>query len=301
MAARKFIPCSTCGAVFKQTIDSRKFCCRACYEKSREIQPKTCAHCGVSFVKKANQKFATFCSDACMTASRRVKPHTCVTCGAVFSPVKFKKSENRFVGATGRHNCSKACIDAWKAKTKSAYMRANRDKFSGPNSWNWIGSCLTKSNEYRGNNWSEVAEKARKRDGYKCAHCGTSHAEQVAKFNRALSVHHVIPFHEFTDYKKANRLSNLITLCQPCHATADRAVKQRQMLFNFSDAPRIKCKDGIHRGERNARAVLKESQVCAIKKMLKDGARHQELAEMYGVKRGVIAKISIGKTWKHVL
>lgn len=157
MAARKFIPCATCGDMFKQTIDAKKYCCRQCYEKSREILPKTCQHCGKLYVKKQNQRVSKFCSEACQVESKRVKPHKCVTCGALFSPVKYKKSENRFVGATGRHNCSKQCIDAWKAKTKSEYMRANVARFTGPNNWAWKGARRRTNKSFRGHDWKHLA------------------------------------------------------------------------------------------------------------------------------------------------
>lgn len=300
MVKRKFIPCAACGSTFKQQVDARKYCSRACYSTAKSPSPKTCKGCGKSFVKAANHPAAKFCSNDCMVESRRVKPHTCVTCGTLFSPVKFKKSEGRFVGATGRHNCSKQCHDAWKAKTKSAYMRANVEKFSGPNSWNWKGACLLRNKSYRGAEWNVVAESIRARDRHKCKHCGMTQEEHRAKWSQALEVHHIVPFHEFTNYQKANRPSNLVALCKSCHMTADRAIKTRQMLMIFEDEPRKKVKDGVSRGSRNARALLKEDQVKEIKQRLRAGHRQPEIAASFGVKKHVISAISTGQNWGHV-
>lgn len=300
MATRQFIPCLTCGGLFKQPQDNRKYCCRTCYEQARAIKPLVCAHCGKTYVKKANQKNSKYCDEACQIASRRVKPHICITCGTVFSPVKYKRSESRFVGATGRKNCSKECLDIWKSKSKSEYMRANRERFSGANSWNWKGSCLRKNKSYRGAEWPVLADKIRHRDGRKCVHCGMTEEEHQRKWSQTLEVHHKIPFHEFTDYKKANRPGNLITLCKSCHMTADRIIKHRQLMLIFEDEPRKKSRDGLHRGESNARSLLKEVDVVEIKRRLRLGERQSMIADAYGVKKTIISAISTGQNWGYV-
>lgn len=32
-----------------------------------------------------------------------------------------------------------------------------------------------------------------------------------------LSVHHIVPFISFDDYLEANKLDNLVSVCEPCH------------------------------------------------------------------------------------
>lgn len=301
MADPKFIPCAVCGELFKNPGRGRRHCTRACYESARAIKPKECVHCGKQYAKKINQAASKFCSNDCMVDSRRVKPHKCVTCGCIFSPVKFKKSENRYVGATGRSNCSAECIFQWKSKTKSAYMRRNRDKFSGPNSWNWVGACLRKNASYRGPDWNEIAGKARKRDGNECKHCGMSAADHQDRWGSLLEVHHIVPFYEFTDHKKANRLSNLVTLCKSCHMTADRAVPQRQILIDLGDEPRKKRRAESFQGVNNGRATISEDQVRQIRSMLREGMLIMDVAVAMGVKRGVVGGISSGRAWRHVV
>ena len=76
-----------------------------------------------------------------------------------------------------------------------------------------------------GLNWHTQRDAARARDGYRCRRCGAPEREE-----RQHDVHHVTPFREFgylpgvnDFYKLANRLGNLITLCQTCHRRAERA------------------------------------------------------------------------------
>ena len=66
---------------------------------------------------------------------------------------------------------------------------------------------------YYGANWQEKRKEARERDGYKCQDCGVSEQE----LEIPLHVHHINPIKNFDDVEDANRLSNLVSLCQPCH------------------------------------------------------------------------------------
>lgn len=69
----------------------------------------------------------------------------------------------------------------------------------------------------RGHTWPEQREKALERDDYKCQRCRMSNAEHEAEYSQELHVHHIVRYGDFDDHKRANRLTNLITLCRPCH------------------------------------------------------------------------------------
>ncbi len=78
----------------------------------------------------------------------------------------------------------------------------------------------------RGPDWEQQRDRARLRDGYRCAHCGAPERPE-----RAHDVHHIVPFREFgwepgrnDAYRYANRLANLVTLCPRCHQLAERQV-----------------------------------------------------------------------------
>lgn len=96
-----------------------------------------------------------------------------------------------------RHFCNRKC----EAKWKSIYQ-------SGENNPAWLGG----HKQYRGNNWKQQTEIAKKRDGYKCQKCGDF---------KSLVVHHIKPYHSFTNYMEANKLHNLITLCTKCHGVEE--------------------------------------------------------------------------------
>jgi len=53
--------------------------------------------------------------------------------------------------------------------------------------------------------WYEISDRIRKRDGYKCAICGSK---------KELEVHHIVPLSK----GGTSREDNLITLCRRCHS-----------------------------------------------------------------------------------
>jgi DEAD/DEAH box helicase domain-containing protein len=87
-----------------------------------------------------------------------------------------------------------------------------------------------------GPNWEIQRDRARARDRYTCQVCG------LKETNRSHDVHHITPFKAFIDidgipnYKQANRLDNLSTLCPKCHRRAESAVKVRSGLAGLGYA-----------------------------------------------------------------
>lgn len=192
--------CRACGQVFGTNrltaTQTPVYCSRRCCAKDRQGMSlgrrKTpasliCDHCGRSYETYPCRKARRFCSRECQIASAYIT-RTCATCGQDFS---VKRSLRR------RIFCSSEC-----------YWRAN----CGPDNGHWKGSLYP---YYYGSQWDRQAEKARLRDGFRCRVCGLAQADNY----RALDVHHIKPFTQFKRVEKhlANRLSNLITLCHPCH------------------------------------------------------------------------------------
>jgi len=89
------------------------------------------------------------------------------------------------------------------------FYRSDSYKYKGENSPTWAGGDI----DYYGANWYEQRRKAREREGYCCKDCGITEEE----LGKELSVHHIIPFRMFDDYRKANELDNLVAICEPCH------------------------------------------------------------------------------------
>lgn len=99
------------------------------------------------------------------------------------------------------------------------------------------GAWLSDPNDY-GPQWTATRNAARQRDGYRCQGCGT-----VEMAGRQHDVHHKIPFRAFVAdahrrenlppelaWQVANRLDNLVTLCQSCHHRAESSVRTRSGL-----------------------------------------------------------------------
>lgn len=62
-----------------------------------------------------------------------------------------------------------------------------------------------------GPGWGGARVRCLERDDYECQSCGCTLEEHTEEFGRSLDVHHIDGHHQNHD------LSNLITLCRPCH------------------------------------------------------------------------------------
>ncbi len=85
-------------------------------------------------------------------------------------------------------------------------------------------------NDY-GENWEEIRQQVLKRDAYRCSLCGKPGSPALP-----LHVHHKKPFRAFSDPAAANHLSNLITLCEPCHQRVEQAVRIKSGLSGLGYA-----------------------------------------------------------------
>lgn len=115
----------------------------------------------------------------------------CYTCGTTIEKQPNAVSDKNF--------CSRKCFAQWRSS----------DDWTGSNNPAWLGGHST----YRGPNWRRQSRAARLRDANTCQCCG------LTKTN--LPVHHVRPFRLFEDYREANDLANLLTLCPSCHSKAE--------------------------------------------------------------------------------
>lgn len=105
-----------------------------------------------------------------------------------------------------RENCSKAHIGI--RHTDEAKAKIGLAK-SGENCTFWNGGV---TNTGYPNDWTMTLKNSiRQRDDYMCFMCG-NHQDELDGVYKKLSVHHI-------DYNKNNcNPSNLISLCQSCHA-----------------------------------------------------------------------------------
>jgi DEAD/DEAH box helicase domain-containing protein len=112
------------------------------------------------------------------------------------------------------------------------------------------GNWSNDPNNY-GPDWGRIRDRVRARDGYRCQVCGTPepdpstlrHGEQEANRQggallraRQHDVHHKTPFRSFASAAEANRLDNLITLCNSCHRKVEQNVRIRSGLAGLGFA-----------------------------------------------------------------
>lgn len=162
-----------------------------------------CRQCGQPYaVKPYMAARSRFCGRVCYGAWQKAHPRprpttrievTCYTCGTTFTKQPNEVAPHNF--------CSRACFGVWRRSSE----------WRGPNSPFWLGGHT----DYRGENWDAQRRAARSRDHDTCQHCGVG--------DENLPVHHKRPFHLFADYRAANHLDNLITLCPACHSRAEIA------------------------------------------------------------------------------
>lgn len=62
----------------------------------------------------------------------------------------------------------------------------------------------------------ELKALIRHRDGYRCTECGMLAEEHLAKYNRTLDVHRLVPGSAYT-------LNGCVTLCRPYHKTKPKS------------------------------------------------------------------------------
>ena len=100
---------------------------------------------------------------------------------------------------------------------------ALRDQLRDTLQWN------SDRNDY-GPEWERIRREAIIRDHEECTLCHTKLSVSQ------LQVHHIVPFRTFTDKRKANDLSNLVTLCPDCHHRVEQSVMMRSGLAGYGAA-----------------------------------------------------------------
>ncbi len=202
--------CSGCGDGFYDPKARREYCddCnpnagpnngnwRGAKEEAK------CERCGSTFEYYPSDKSGVYCPDcveradeflgtpyAEVVSAERVS-RTCDYCDGEFEILRsaVERGHGRF--------CCHDCRADWMS-----------ENWTGEDHHQWKGG----ETRYLGN-WKRAREKALKRDGRRCQHCGKDE-EQIG---RSPDVHHVTPVREFNDPRDAHKLSNLVVLCPDCH------------------------------------------------------------------------------------
>lgn len=201
-------PCKLCGKLFHPRRAGQRYCSTYCQEenwrkvniprqKEARRKDRVCKSCGAEFRTSDSRKL--FCTPECrlkffndkrdrqrVYLSRR----PCKQCGENFMPRKTRGREQLY--------CSKACMRRAayvKSRERSQRHAEYRKKYKMDGNW-----------------W-----KALQRDDFTCQICNKQlHPSQWNKRGiRKLVVHHLDGTGEHEE--KNHDLSNLLTVCDPCH------------------------------------------------------------------------------------
>lgn len=219
--------CPQCGKTFEYYLSwPRIYCSKKCSGLAHADEKRTkvevvCEECGKKFSRtpfEIQKVRHVFCSRTCFSIyqSRAMKGKP-----APFTGMKFQE---RTKNGTVLKVC-KQCGNGYRIKKS----RADRNSFCSTRcEYDWMSANMKGDNNpawqggyeaYYGPNWLQQRRNARRRDNYTCQRCGLKEADHY----RQLDVHHIIPFRVFgvQNFLQANKLSNLVTLCNTCHVVVE--------------------------------------------------------------------------------
>lgn len=184
--------CPICGKEFyKRKCEKKKYCSPQCAGVARR-KINTCDKCG----KPLDNFWAKYCPE-CLKEVKHTMFYdrvlvSCAYCGKELLVIPSRVKNNQ------KCYCDFECM----AKDYS-------NRFSGENSPTWKGG----KKHYRGH-WLRQRDLARKRDNYTCQLCGVTEEE----WHKEMDVHHIRNYRKFEDKDEANKLENLVCLCNKCHS-----------------------------------------------------------------------------------
>lgn len=180
-----------------------------------------CVECGKKFRRKKymaewKQSRGPFCGFACYASwqSRNLKGKNnpnyreeawltldCKWCGEKFR--RRKQEHLRGVSASKNAFCSRGCFEEYA-----------------------VLAFKHKAVPWGSKIWKCRRNLALVRDGKRCVDCGSK---------KKLVVHHLKPFASFENPDEANKLSNLATVCDPCHRRRHEIMKEEAERAKASD------------------------------------------------------------------
>lgn len=168
-----------------------------------------CERCEDEFsVRDSREDTAKFCGRECQyenMSDRQTKEFptlTCENCGVGFERKPSLEDHN------DKDFCGRECVHEYRSGRVWEGARTGRDH---PR---WVGGY----EGYYGPNWRDKRREVLERDNHRCQRCGAGQSD----IGKEPSVHHKTPFREFDSYEEANKLDNLVSLCQSCHSTVEK-------------------------------------------------------------------------------
>lgn len=217
------------------------YCSKACFDVHwAKAELFVCDNCGKDFTARRtpDRPNPRYCSMKCHTKHvGSMVDFVCQTCGKVFETQRSHKRKYCSKSCSGKHSyvvgrnpspifgdCKQCKKQLNKAQHEDGGLFCSKQCFYSfrtglsTEKYNAIINGLLPNDlptSYRGPNWAKQRNNARHRDKYCCQRCGITESALC----RQLDVHHIQPFRTFAlaDYKAANALANLVSLCHACH------------------------------------------------------------------------------------
>lgn len=245
------------------------------YKKYKNVTfKKDCVICGRNFKVPNMAPFienSTTCCDYCtgLGISWKKMKGTYKQCSTCDKPIWVMPNKSK---KSTRVYCNKECADMGT----SIYSHERNLP------------AVKSGKKYYGDNWISQKKRARKRDSYKCRKCGVKEED----YGMRLSVHHIEPFVYFESYKDANSLSNLISVCEPCH----RKIHSGKLHPYKFDSERFLFKTEVGELRKKHQNVAKEvvNLLTTTKKTL------VEISKETGLSYSGVTRIYKGERWKEL-
>lgn len=277
------------------------YCGRDCYDAARKLVQKAlereCAGCGEMFYRSGAMTGAIYCNAKCRKEHCKPEPVKCISCGCLFSALQMRAGKcSWYVRLSSRSTCSKECLSDFYRNDQS-----RKDKigaaFSGDKHPNWQGGkSLLNDVSNRGPNWKSQRLLALVRDKYKCRACGIDNDNCKSAYGRGLDVDHIVPFHNFSSYRKANELSNLQCMCASCHRIEEAKRTLVQMVLPLQDSIKRMHKPRPS-GVDHCKAILDYEKADAAREMVASGMTYGAVGKVFGVSASTIGLTYRGKLW----
>ncbi len=207
------------------------------------------------------------------------------TCCKYCQELKISWAKNK-----GKYRLCKVCNKPiWCQPRKTHEYCSKQCKNLAVTIYSWKRNSTmpyTGKKKYYGPNWLMQRRRARKRDQYKCQICGIHEKE----YGQELSVHHNKPFVYFEFYEEANRLQNLISLCESCHRQVHKG-EQHPSSFCLD-----KIKFTNHRNVVWTQQQKKAQQVLEL--LLNTDLSLREISDQTGLSYGNVRRMYRGDSWK---
>lgn len=198
--------------------EGRRFVSEYNPDYAARLVETTCDVCGVKcchekrLLARGKVPLCRACRYAALGRAKRAKPKITISVPCAVCERLLTRNPSRIARVKQVITCSVNCRNEAR---RQRLIRTSLTKRSGPGHPQWEG--LREGLTSYGCNWKVQRDAAKRRDNYTCQDCGLTETT----YGRALEVHHVVRFLDFETPEEANVLSNLRTLCRPCHRKAD--------------------------------------------------------------------------------